>query len=341
MPHEVEAEAVHAVLGRPVEDAVDHQPLHHGALRRRVVHARGVLVGSALRAAVVVAGHALVKHALRTVGPAGVGVVVDDVQDHAQALGVQRLDHAPVLQHSGRAVGVCRVRSLGHVVEHRVVAPVEGVGVGRGHCGRLGRLRVLRLALGHRLLHTLLGALRDGAEVEGGQELHVRDARRGEAAQVAVAVRPLQLKGQVLALQLGGHARVGGAEVADVDLVDRGRGPVRQRRPRPRPPARVALPSARHAPQAGPGPRRRGRGSSASGAGSCAPGPRAGGSPPRRRPRRSRPPRAPAATRPPPGPTPQRRCTTRSRPRSRRAAGLPRTARGRARPSARLRRRRR
>mmetsp|Transcript_3895 Transcript_3895/g.11719 ORF Transcript_3895/g.11719 Transcript_3895/m.11719 type:complete len:256 (-) Transcript_3895:1204-1971(-) len=86
VPHQVEAESVDPVFLGPMHQAIDHEPFHHRALGRRVVHAGRLLVSAALGPAVVIAWHALVQHALGPCRAAGECVIVDDIQHDAKAL---------------------------------------------------------------------------------------------------------------------------------------------------------------------------------------------------------------------------------------------------------------
>ena len=102
----------------------------------------------------------------------------------------------------------------------RVVAPVEEILITDRvdpllRDGAVGAVafEVAGLALVRRVL-------RDRRAVEGGQEVHVRQARRGEAAQVLGAVRAAKAEGREGAAQALGHALVRRGEVAHVQLVE-------------------------------------------------------------------------------------------------------------------------
>mmetsp|Transcript_23047 Transcript_23047/g.64862 ORF Transcript_23047/g.64862 Transcript_23047/m.64862 type:complete len:336 (-) Transcript_23047:882-1889(-) len=222
MPHQVVSEAVDAVLFRPDQDAVDHEPLHHCPLRRGVVHARRALVSAALGASVVVARHTLVQDAGRPLWATAEGVIVHDVHHHSQALGVQRRNHAAMLEDARPAIGVRRVRALGHVEEYRVVAPIEAVDICDLRRQLLRQLGVRRLALRDGRLAPVLRALWHRSKVIVRQQLHVSEAGRSQAAQVFIPTRTLFLEGHILAANVLGHQVVRGAEVADVQLVHRG-----------------------------------------------------------------------------------------------------------------------
>ena len=83
--HDVETQAVDAVVAHPVEDVVEDQPGHHAVLRCRVVAARRVQHTALLGQAVVVPRDELVEDRVAGVGPRSVRVVVHHVNDHVQA----------------------------------------------------------------------------------------------------------------------------------------------------------------------------------------------------------------------------------------------------------------
>ncbi len=218
--HEVEAEAVDLVLPGPGDDRVDDELAHHGVLGGRVGAAGAVRDRAVGEEPLVVAGHDPVEDA-RPLLAARRGVVVDDVHDDPQAVVVQRLHHLPELDRAGRAVRVGGVGALGDRVVVRVVAPV--VGVLRGDLpdallllvgiGRVGG----EVAVDARLVGL---ALRNGGDVEGGQEVDVRGARPRQLAQVLRAVAVLVGEGEVAAGVL--RRAVLDGEVPDVQLLDLG-----------------------------------------------------------------------------------------------------------------------
>ncbi len=216
--HQVEAEAVDLVLLRPGDDRVDDQAPHHGVLGGGVGAAGGGGDGAVRQQALVVAGDDAVQDGLVRLAR-GDGVVVDDVHHRAQPGPVEGLDHPAELDGAGRAVRVARVAALGDGVVQRVVAPVVRVLRGRGGHAGLLFLRVggvhLEVAGG---LGAVGGLLRDGADVEGRQEVDVRGPGGSQVAQVPHARRGGVGEGQVLAGVGGGAVRDG--EVADVQLLD-------------------------------------------------------------------------------------------------------------------------
>ena len=108
VPHEVEAEAVHPVPPGPAHHRVDHEALAHGVLGGRVGAAGRARHRSHGVEAVVVAGHHLVQDAVGIL-PAGRRVVVDLVEDHLVAQGVQGPDHLAELDDARPAVLVASV----------------------------------------------------------------------------------------------------------------------------------------------------------------------------------------------------------------------------------------
>ncbi len=184
----------------------------------------------------VVAGDDAVEHRV-VVLAAGVGVVIDHVGHDAQAQRVDVQHHLAVLTDASRAVGVGAVAAFGHVVVQGVVAPVEGVQV--AHLGDDGLLSVRfgrQSGQGGRVgFGALVRVLVDRGDVERGQQVQMGDARLGQGRQVG---RPVaRAEGGIRAAQLGGHAGVGGAEVAHVQLVDDDVFGGGQRRPLARVPA--------------------------------------------------------------------------------------------------------
>ena len=260
--HDVEAQRADAVVARPDDRRVDHELAHHEVLGRGVLAAGRALDAAAGVVAEVVVRHDLVEH--RGGGLARRGrVVVDQVHAHPQARRVERLHHAAELDHPRHRIArVARVAALGRREMLRVVAPVEAVGGGRGGHGGLLGLAVGRA--GGRGRHAAL--LVDGGEVEGGQQVHVGQSRRGQRRQMPHAVGAALGEGQVLATPRRGHGRVVDGEVAHVQLVDAQvrRRVHRRRRPTGVPAGRLGgagvevhhhalLPAQRHAPRVGIG----------------------------------------------------------------------------------------
>ena len=218
--HDVEAEAVDLVGAGPGEHRVDEELLHHVVLAGRVLAAgAGLDVPVRVQPVVVARDHA-VEHRL-TALPGGAGVVVDDVDHDPQSLAGEGLHHLAELADAGRPVGVGGVAALRHRVVPRVVAPVEGVLV-----GDRGDRRLLLVGVGgeagqvpHRGLPPGL-VLVDGGDVERRQQVDVGQAGAGERGEVLHAVgvglgERLERPPQAL-----GHARIAGAEVAHVQLVE-------------------------------------------------------------------------------------------------------------------------
>ncbi len=122
---EVEAEAVDVALLHPVAQRVEDHPRHDGVRQVEGVAASGdVDVATATVDAVV---GALVEPSPREghVLPGVLGrVVVDDVEQHLDAGGVQVLDHRLELVEGALRVGRRRVRRVRREEAERVVAPV-------------------------------------------------------------------------------------------------------------------------------------------------------------------------------------------------------------------------
>ena len=219
MPHQVETEAVDLVLLRPQTHHVDHQAFHHGVLGGGVGAAGAGGDVARVVEAVVVAGDDAVQHrALRLSG--GVGVVVHHVGYHPQAHVPQRHHHLAVLHDARRSVRVGGVASLGHAVVVRVVAPVEGIVVARVLDGRLGLRAGMRQLGVRRRRPPGRRVLVDGGDVERRQQVHVREARACQRAQVLDTVTAVEGEGEVLAHQVVRHGGVGRREVPHVQFVD-------------------------------------------------------------------------------------------------------------------------
>ena len=122
---EVEAEAVDVALLHPVAERVEHHPGDDGVGEVEGVAAAGDV--DVLPAAVEAVVGALVEAAPRerhhVAGVLG-GVVVDDVEQHLDAGGVQVLDHGLELVEHALRVGRRGVGGVGGEEAHRVVAPV-------------------------------------------------------------------------------------------------------------------------------------------------------------------------------------------------------------------------
>ena len=120
--HQVKAEAIDVVLVDPVFHALQHETAHHRTLRSCLVAAaRAVGVGSVLGLTVIVVGESLLEIRMIDV----VCVVVNHIEDDTDASFVQGLYHLFELADAAdRVVRVRAVGSFGHVVVHRVIAPV-------------------------------------------------------------------------------------------------------------------------------------------------------------------------------------------------------------------------
>ena len=120
--HQVKAEAVDMVLADPIFHAFDHEIAHAFALAGRFVAASAaVAVGAVGVLAVEVVGTGALEVAFVNVP----GVVVHHVKDDLDVGIVERLDHLLELADAYfRLVGVGGVAALGHIVVHRVIAPV-------------------------------------------------------------------------------------------------------------------------------------------------------------------------------------------------------------------------
>ena len=202
-------------------------------------------------AAVVVARHDAIEDREAAVCAFVRRVVVDDVHHHAQAQAVQRLVHGAHFSDARRPGWISGVAAFRHVVEHRVVAPVEAVQVGYGGndaaCFVGGRVEGLELlqdrggvadVAGAELLvgvvqaaqledravqvHLLRRVFVDRTDVEGGQHVEVGKACLGQRFQVVHRRRIGGCEGKELAAMRRWRAVVAGAEVADVAFVDNG-----------------------------------------------------------------------------------------------------------------------
>ena len=251
--HPVEAKAVHLVVGGPEHRRILDELAHHGVLGGGVAATAGAFhrAGGGV-APVVVAGHDAVEHRERAVRAFVGRVVVHHVHDDAQAHFVQGLVHGAHLQDAGGAGRIGGVAALRHVVEHRVVAPVEAVDVrqhvhdlARRRRGRVQSLQFLDNARG--VAHVagaefLVGVVQaaqlvdgvaqvhlrrrifvDGADVEGRQHMEVREAGVRQRFEVGHRRRAVRGEGEVLAAMFLRGAGVAGAEVAHMALVDDGR----------------------------------------------------------------------------------------------------------------------
>ena len=149
-------------------------------------------------------------------------MVVDLVEHHLVAQGVQGADHLAELHHPRPAVLVALggVGALRYPPVVGVVAPVVGVVVRHGRDGRLllgGGRASARGDAGGPLGGAVLG---DGGDVEGGQQVDGVHAGLGQVRQVTDPGRVLHREGQVGAAQVGRDGGVGGGEVPHVQLVD-------------------------------------------------------------------------------------------------------------------------
>ena len=120
-------------MAGPEHGGILHELAHHGVFGSGVAAAGCAFdaAGGGV-AAVVVAGNDAVENGEAAVRAFVRGVVVHHVHHHAQTHAVQRLDHGAKFADSRRPLRIGGVAAFRHVVEHRIVAPVEGVQVGDG-----------------------------------------------------------------------------------------------------------------------------------------------------------------------------------------------------------------
>ena len=189
---QVEAEAVDVQLGDPVAQRVEHQLQGVRVAEVQRVAAAGVVPVQRAVAVLQPVVADVVQAAQRQRGSLVValaGVVVDDVDQHLEAGGVQRPHHRPELRDllaAAPARGVARVR---REVAEGVVAPV------------VGQAAAQQVRLGHELVHR---QQLDGGDTQADQVLD-----GGRVGQPGVG-----------AAQLLRHARVLRGEALDVQLVD-------------------------------------------------------------------------------------------------------------------------
>jgi hypothetical protein len=189
---EVEPEAVHVHLGDPVAQAVHDQLQHARAAHVQRVAAAGevLVVARRLRPQAVV--RRVVDSAQRdrrTGVIAFGGVVVDDVEDHFEAGGVQGAHHHLELAHAFERRRRRRVARVRREVGQGVVAPVVGEAA-------LDQVPLVEVVV-HR------------------HQLHRRHAEREQ-----VLHRGLRRQTQIRAAQMLGNAGVARRVALDVQLVD-------------------------------------------------------------------------------------------------------------------------
>ena len=120
--HEIDTETINVVLLGPILHALDHKLPHQGLLRGRLVAAARAVGGGAVGTVAVVG---LGEGAVEVAALQAEGVVIDHVEDHADARLVEGLHHLLELQDAtGGQFGIEGVAALGHVVVERIVAPV-------------------------------------------------------------------------------------------------------------------------------------------------------------------------------------------------------------------------
>ena len=214
--HQVEAERVDAILGRPQQDRIAHQLCHHPVFGGGVFAAGGTFDRALGVKAVVITRHGPIEHGLVLL-PGGAGVVVDHVHAHAQAVAVQGLHHLPELADACGAI--TRIRgeaALGRIEMQRVVAPVETIGRrNRHHC------RLLRFTRGAVIGYggCLAADLRHAGQVEYRQQVHVGHAGLGQRLQMPATLRIRQCEGAVLAAHRFGHGQIIDRKIADMQFV--------------------------------------------------------------------------------------------------------------------------
>ena len=124
--HKVKTQTVDVVFIRPVFDHFAHILAVHRALGGGVVAAAGLLAVAAVGSHTVV----VLGDAGGEAGVHGIGMVVYDVHDHADARLVQRLDHRfTFLDTDVAVIGVGGVGAFGNTIVLGIVAPVELVAV--------------------------------------------------------------------------------------------------------------------------------------------------------------------------------------------------------------------
>mmetsp|Transcript_28412 Transcript_28412/g.75007 ORF Transcript_28412/g.75007 Transcript_28412/m.75007 type:complete len:461 (-) Transcript_28412:9-1391(-) len=224
--HQVETETVNTMFSRPKQHSVDNKPLHHFAFRSSVVHARRTFIFPTLAAAVIVARNALVKDALALASTLK-SVVEDNINDHTKTLGMQAVNHHTMLEDTPHSMWHGGIGTLGHHVQHGVVAPIVGVGVGDLCDGRLLVLGIFGCVWNF-WLDSICSHFRHGPELERREQLNVCDSRVCQLAQVLVTIRAFFTESKVLSFEFLWHGFVVGAEVANVQFVDYRRFATRQ-----------------------------------------------------------------------------------------------------------------
>ncbi len=120
--HEIKPEAVQMIFPGPVHHGIRNVIVHHGAPCGYIVPAGGAVGESAVLHKPVIIPR---NHPLEP-GIPSVGMVVDHVHNHPDAACVQSLDHLLALTDPHQTVhGVCGIGTLGDVVVHRIIPPVE------------------------------------------------------------------------------------------------------------------------------------------------------------------------------------------------------------------------
>ncbi len=125
--HQIKAETVDMIFLSPVADGIQHIKPHHAAVAGRFTAAAAGVGKAAVRhGAVIIIGHGqMLKRFIRIIG-----MIVDHVQDDADACPVQGQDHLLHLPYPFcPVIRIRRVRPLRAIVIKGIIAPVVGIAV--------------------------------------------------------------------------------------------------------------------------------------------------------------------------------------------------------------------